>query len=79
MLAREKCECQIVSTGWTMALQEVFRRIAQDKSGATAIEYGLIASLIVIGMLVGLSAMADANTSQGAMVADEATTAMGNT
>jgi pilus assembly protein Flp/PilA len=33
------------------------RRLRSDKRGATAIEYGLIAALIVIAMMGGLSAM----------------------
>ena len=32
-----------------------FRRLRSDKRGATAIEYGLIAALIVIAMITGLS------------------------
>lgn len=39
------------------------KRLCCDQRGATAIEYGLIAALIVIGMLVGLQAFADATTS----------------
>jgi pilus assembly protein Flp/PilA len=34
-----------------------FRRLRSDKRGATAIEYGLIAALIVIAMMTGLSTM----------------------
>jgi pilus assembly protein Flp/PilA len=34
-----------------------FRRLRSDKRGATAIEYGLIAALIVIAMLSGLSSL----------------------
>jgi len=34
-----------------------FRRLRSDKRGATAIEYGLIAALIVIAMMAGLSTM----------------------
>ena len=32
-----------------------FRRLRSDKRGATAIEYGLIAALIVVAMITGLS------------------------
>ena len=32
-------------------------RFAKDESGATAIEYGLIASLIAIAMIVGATAL----------------------
>jgi pilus assembly protein Flp/PilA len=34
-----------------------FRRLRSDKRGATAIEYGLIASLIVVSMMFGLTAL----------------------
>ena len=33
------------------------RRFAADESGATAIEYGLIASLIAISIIAGASAL----------------------
>lgn len=39
------------------AIPNVFRRLLDDDRGATAIEYGLIASLIVIAMMGGLSAL----------------------
>lgn len=35
----------------------LIRRLRSDKRGATAIEYGLIASLIVIALISGLSAL----------------------
>ena len=34
-----------------------FRRLRSDKRGATAIEYGLIAALIVVAMMAGLSSL----------------------
>ena len=39
------------------AIRTSFRRLRSDKRGATAIEYGLIASLIAMGMIAGLSAL----------------------
>ena len=39
------------------AIRKNLRRLLTDQSGATAIEYGLIAALIVIAMMGGLSAM----------------------
>lgn len=36
------------------AIRTVLRRLRRDKRGATAIEYGLIAALIVIAMMGGL-------------------------
>ncbi|WP_300998252.1 Flp family type IVb pilin [Hyphomonas sp.] len=37
------------------------KRLARDERGATAIEYGLIAALMVVGILGSLSAFASAN------------------
>ena len=35
----------------------LFARFAQDESGATAIEYGLIAALISVGIIVAVTAL----------------------
>jgi pilus assembly protein Flp/PilA len=37
----------------------VLKRFLECEAGATAIEYGLIASLIALGILVGFGNMAD--------------------
>lgn len=37
------------------------KRFLADERGSSAVEYGLIAGLIVIGLLAGLTAVADAN------------------
>jgi pilus assembly protein Flp/PilA len=39
------------------AILKTLRRLRRDKRGATAIEYGLIAALIVVAMMGGLSAL----------------------
>ena len=39
------------------AIRTNFRRLRSDKRGATAIEYGLLAGLIAIGMIAGLSTL----------------------
>ena len=39
------------------AIRRTLRRLLTDQRGATAIEYGLIASLIIIAMMSGLSAL----------------------
>ena len=39
------------------AIRTILRRLFRDNKGATAIEYGLIASLIIIGMMSGLKAL----------------------
>lgn len=38
-----------------IAIRRTLRRLLADQRGATAIEYGLIAALIVIAMMGGLS------------------------
>lgn len=43
--------------GGVKAIRSNFRRLLADKKGATAIEYGLIAALIVVAMMGGLRAM----------------------
>ena len=40
-----------------IAIRMNLRRLCSDKRGATAVEYGLIAALIVIAMMGGLSTM----------------------
>ena len=35
----------------------IFARFANDESGATAIEYGLIAALIAVGIIVAATAL----------------------
>lgn len=39
------------------AIRTLMRRLRSDKRGATAIEYGLIAALIVIALMGGLSTL----------------------
>ena len=39
-----------------MTKNTIFSRFLQDESGATAIEYGLIAALIGVGLIVGARA-----------------------
>ncbi len=38
-------------------MRDVFSRLVTDESGATAIEYGLIASLVSVAGIVALEAM----------------------
>lgn len=44
-----------------MTATRLFKELLADERGATAIEYGLIAGLIVVGLLSGLTSVADAN------------------
>lgn len=41
-------------------LMNFLKRIGKDKAGATAIEYGLIASLLVLGIMGSLTFFRDA-------------------
>jgi pilus assembly protein Flp/PilA len=38
---------------------KIFARFAKDESGATAIEYGLIAALIAVGIIVAAGLLGD--------------------
>ncbi len=38
-------------------MQNLFTRFIEDESGATAIEYGLIAALIAVGMIAGATSI----------------------
>lgn len=38
-------------------MKNLFARFAKDESGATAIEYGLIAALIAVGIIVAATAL----------------------
>jgi pilus assembly protein Flp/PilA len=45
-------------------------RLRKDERGATAVEYGLIAALIVLAMIAGLSQVATATTTMWNNVSD---------
>ena len=57
---------------------QLLKRVAADTTGATAIEYGLIASLIVIGIMGALSSFAESAIGTWEFVSDEVATATGN-
>ena len=40
-------------------MDAIISRFVKDESGATAIEYGLIAAIVGIGIIVGLGALRD--------------------
>ena len=40
-----------------IAIRYMLRKLGADRRGATAIEYGLIAALIVIAMMTGLQSL----------------------
>lgn len=51
-------------------MQKFFSRFAKDESGATAIEYGLIAALIAVVLIVVLGTLGDNLTARFQEVAD---------
>ena len=61
-----------------MVLTKFLKHIGNDSRGATAVEYGLIVSLVVIAMVGALQAVANANTGIWSTIQDDATEAMGN-
>ncbi len=40
-------------------MKAIVTRFANDESGATAIEYGLIAAIVGVGIIVGLNTLRD--------------------
>jgi pilus assembly protein Flp/PilA len=46
-----------MSTRSSIAMRPVLHRFLQDESAATAIEYGLIASLIAVAIIAGATAL----------------------
>ncbi|MGB3807402.1 MAG: Flp family type IVb pilin [Erythrobacter sp.] len=63
-------------TGDHMDLKAFYEALVSDQSGATAVEYGLIAALIVVGMLTALLGLADSSSGMWGSIESEATTAM---
>ena len=61
-----------------MVLTKFLKHIGSDSQGATAVEYGLIISLIVIAMVGALQSVGNANSSQWNKVTDETTSVMDN-
>ena len=56
-MRHDDCVDQDRKEGGVDAIRTLMRRLRSDKRGATAIEYGLIAALIVIALLGGLSTL----------------------
>lgn len=52
---------------------ETIRNIARCEQGATAVEYGLIASLIVIAMITAIGNVATSTTEMWNMVSNQVT------
>jgi len=52
-------------------MSKLFARFVKDESGATAIEYGLIAALIALAIVVGATALGNAINAQFSAVANK--------
>ena len=50
-------------------MSELLARFVQDESGATAIEYGLIAALIALAVIVGAGSLGNALNNQFSNIA----------
>jgi len=50
-------------------MSKLFARFVKDESGATAIEYGLIAALIALAIMVGAGALGNAINAKFAEIA----------
>ena len=52
-------------------MSNIFARFVKDESGATAIEYGLIAALIALAIMVGAGALGNALDDKFEKIASE--------
>ena len=52
-------------------MSKLFARFVKDESGATAIEYGLIAALIALAIMVGAGALGNALNKKFGKVANK--------
>lgn len=57
-------------------MSKLFARFVNDESGATAIEYGLIAALIALAIIVGAGKLGTALDTQFADIATKLTESM---
>ena len=71
------CPIRNVLTGDLMKLTTFLKHIGNDNSGATAVEYGLIVSLIVIAMIGALQGVAEATIETWSEVETASVDAMG--
>ncbi len=51
-------------------MTKIFARLLKDESGATAIEYGLIAALISVALITGATALGNAIDAKFSSIAD---------
>ncbi|MBP2236084.1 pilus assembly protein Flp/PilA [Sinorhizobium kostiense] len=59
-------------------MKTIFARLLKDESGATAIEYGLIAALISVALITGATALGDSLDSMFTALGGKMTTAEDN-
>ncbi|MCA1490054.1 Flp family type IVb pilin [Sinorhizobium alkalisoli] len=59
-------------------MKTIFARLLKDESGATAIEYGLIAALISVALIAGATTVGDSLENVFNAIGTELTTAEGN-
>jgi len=55
-------------------MSNLFARFVKDESGATAIEYGLIAALIALAIIVGAGALGNSLNSKFQAIANKLNT-----
>lgn len=58
-------------------MKNLFERFVQDESGATAIEYGLIAALISVALITGATTLGNTLNNQFQSLSTKMTTANG--
>lgn len=58
-------------------MTKLLKRFANDESGATAIEYGLIAALIAVGIITAAGLLGDEIAATFENITDELSTANG--
>ena len=57
-------------------MKSVIAKLIEDESGATAVEYGLIAALLVVGMIVALNSVAAGTIAMWTGISDKTEEAM---
>jgi pilus assembly protein Flp/PilA len=60
-------------------MSKILARFAKDESGATAIEYGLIAALIALAIIAGATALGNSLNAAFSGIAGKMNNAMGTT
>ena len=59
-------------------MTKIFARLMKDESGATAIEYGLIAALISVALITGATALGNSLNTTFNKLGGKLPTAVGN-